>query len=149
MRKYYIKFGIITVLLISLIVFSIVYFFKVPKCPKDTNFKCFTEGFTNIKIKNPESALKVIEENVKTMGIDDVNEEFYDCKKSMVLDNTYYRFKQKYKGIPVYGRNLVVCADQNFNGILLTGNYQNIDGIQITPAISEKEAERTINERGK
>ena len=83
------------------------------------------------------------------MGIDDVNEEFYDCKKSMVLDNTYYRFKQKYKGIPVYGRNLVVCADQNFNGILLTGNYQNIDGIQITPAISEKEAERTINERGK
>ena len=69
MRKYYIKFGIITVLLISLIVFSIVYFFKVPKCPKDTNFKCFTEGFTNIKIKNPESALKVIEENAKTMGV--------------------------------------------------------------------------------
>lgn len=149
MRKYYIKFGIITVLLISLIVFSIVYFFKVPKCPKDTNFKCFTEGFTNIKIKNPESALKVIEGNVKTMGIDDINEEFYDCKKSMVQDNTYYRFKQQYKGIPVYGRNLVVCADQNFNGILLTGNYQNIDGIQTTPAISEKEAERAINERGK
>ena len=83
-----------------------------------------SEGFTSRKILDKESALAAIGDVADILGINDVYSEFGECKENTVEGNTYYRFYQEYNGIPVYGRSIIVCADENGDGQLLCGNFE-------------------------
>lgn len=95
--------------------------------PAAEDFSLLTGSFTDRKITNQESALAAIGDVADDLGIEDVNAEFSECKVDTVSGNTYYRFYQEYQGIPVYGRSVVIAADETGNSVLLTGNYVKIE----------------------
>ena len=100
----------------------------------------FFDGFTDRMIQNPESALAAIGDLSAQLGIEDPSAVFSDCQETAAGGNAYYRFAQSYQGIPVYGRSLVVEADQNGTGLLLTGNYLDLGQMETTPQIEQAAA---------
>lgn len=103
-------------------------------------FVLLSEGFTDRKIVDEASALAAIGDVATVLGIEDVNSEFSSCEVSTVSSNTYYRFQQEYKDIPVYGRSVVVIADKNGNSLSLSGNYLNNGHLDTSPKVDEKTA---------
>lgn len=100
-------------------------------------FVLLSEGFTDRRIVDKESALAAIEDVAEVLEIDDVRTEFSNCEVNTVSGNTYYRFQQEYEGIPVYGRNVVVAADESGNSLSLSGNYIDTEGVDTSPKIDE------------
>ena len=120
-------------------------------CNTDLNLD-FAE-FKNIEgmcvtrsIFNEKDALAAIEDVSEVIGIKNVNEEFSDCNRNNVLGNCYYRFEQKYKNIPVYGRNLSVSADCAGNCLMITGNYLSFDSIDMQVIFSDESAEKLLQD---
>ena len=105
----------------------------------EDGFVCLSEGFTDIKIVDETSALAAIEGVAKTLGIGNVNEEFSNCREDTVSGNTYYRFYQEYKGVPVYGKSLVVTASADGEGLSLSGDYLPIDQVEIEATVSQED----------
>lgn len=101
-------------------------------------FVLLSEGFTGRKIVDEDSALAAIGDVAEVLGIDDANSEFSSCEVSTVSSNTYYRFQQEYKDIPVYGRSVVIVADDYGNSLSLSGNFKNVKDINISPKINEE-----------
>ncbi len=110
-------------------------------------FTLLTEDFTDKTITDQTSALLALQDAADSVGIKDVAEEFKECKSDTVLGNTYYRFSQEYEGIPVYGRDMIVAADENGKAVLLTGNYKDISSVKIDPKIEESEAIALVQEK--
>lgn len=109
-------------------------------------FTLLTGSFTDRKITDQESALASIGDVADILEIEDVNAEFSECKVDTVSGNTYYRFYQKYKGIPVYGRSVIVAADGDGDSLSLSGNYLSIDNIEIIPQLDEDTALKSIEQ---
>lgn len=100
-------------------------------------FVLLSEGFTDRKIVDEDSALAAIGDVAEVLEIDDVRTEFSNCKVNTVSGNTYYRFQQEYEGLPVYGRNVVVAADASGNSLSLSGNYIDTEDIDTSSKIDE------------
>ena len=109
-------------------------------------FVLLSEGFTDRKIVDEDSALAAIGDVAEVLGIEDANSEFSNCEISTVSSNTYYRFQQEYKDIPVYGRSVVVVADKNGNSLSLSGNYLNNVHLNTSPKVDENTAVEIIQE---
>lgn len=109
-------------------------------------FILFSDSFTDRIISDQFSALAAIGDVADELGIQDINAEFSNCKEDTVSGNTYYRFYQEYEGIPVYGRSVVVTADENGNSLSLSGNYLCADGLDTSPAISEADAIKSADQ---
>lgn len=112
-----------------------------------TEFQALSDGFTDRKIEDKESALEAIDDISETIGIKDVTAVFSECKEDTVLDNTYYRFEQEYQGIPVYGRSVIISADKDGNSLILSGNYLDVDGTETKPEIDSSEAVSIVQEK--
>ena len=112
-----------------------------------TEFQALSDGFTDRKIEDKESALEAIDDVSETIGIKDVTAVFSECKEDTVLDNTYYRFEQEYHGIPVYGRSVIISADKDGNSLMLSGNYLDVDGTETKPEIDSSEAVSIVQEK--
>ena len=106
------------------------------------DFQNLTGEFTDRKIIDEKSALAAIEDMGDVIGIGNVQEELTNCITDVVFDNTYYRFQQEYKGVPIYGRSVIVSADKDGNSLSLTGNYLDHGDaeLEVTPKINEEEA---------
>lgn len=109
-------------------------------------FVFFADSFTDRKITDSSSALAAIGDVADLLGIADVNAEFTDCKVDTVSGNTYYRFYQEYRGIPVYGRSVVVVADGNGNSLMLSGNYVAPTNVSMDDLLSPSYIEHVIGE---
>lgn len=109
-------------------------------------FALLSEGFTDRKIVDEDSALAAIEDVAQVLGIENVNAEFSNCEVNTVFSNTYYRFQQEYKGIPVYGRSVIVAADKDGNSLSLSGNYLSNGNLDISPKLDEKSAIEIIQQ---
>lgn len=103
-------------------------------------FQCLDGDFTSKKIEDQQSALTAVEDVADEIGIKNVDQELADCVESNILGNTYYRFQQEYEGIPVYGRSVTVSADDKGSGLMLTGNYLDVNEVDTEPVISDEEA---------
>lgn len=114
--------------------------FGSDKPTDDLYFQSLSNGFTDRKITDKESALEVLEDVADVIGIENVQGEFVVCEENAVFDNRYYRFQQEYEGIPIYGRSVVVVADKNGNSLSLSGNYLNIEDVNTIPVINESSA---------
>lgn len=112
----------------------------------DTPFLSLNGDFTEQKVSDSESALAAINEAADIIGIQNIDTELSIISEDTVLDITYYKFAQEYKGIPVYGRNLVVSADNSGNVISASGNFQSIHEIPTEPSLSGDEAIETAKE---
>lgn len=107
---------------------------------KDDNYTNIDGTFTDQTITDEDSALKAIEDASDLIGIDDVDESLDDCQNEVILDNQYYRFSQEYKDIPVYGRSVTVSSDDQGNCLKLSGNYLDLDDIDVDVEYSEDKA---------
>lgn len=114
--------------------------FGSDKPTDDLYFQSLSNGFTDRKITDKESALEALEDVADVIGIENVQGEFVACEENAVFGNTYYRFQQEYEGIPIYGRSIVVVADKNGNSLSLSGNYLNIEDVNTIPVINESSA---------
>ncbi len=103
-------------------------------------FVLLDNSFTDRKITDQSSALAAISDVAGQLGIEDVNAEFSECKSDTIFGNTYYRFYQEYKGIPVYGRSVVISADPSGNSLSLSGDYLDTSDLDISPVINEADA---------
>ena len=109
-------------------------------------FLILGNDFTNQNILDSDAARSAIAESADIIGIQDVDNELSEVSKETALGNTYYRFKQEYEGIPVYGRNLIVASDENGNALSLTGNFLQLDQVRTDPTVNEEEAISTVKD---
>ena len=122
--------------------------FGSDKPTDDLYFQSLSNGFTDRKITDKESALEALEDVADVIGIENVQGEFVICEENTISDNTYYRFQQECNGIPVYGRSITVVADKNGNSLSLSGNYLNKrnENWSISPEISEESVAEIVKQ---
>ncbi|MCI5595350.1 MAG: VWA domain-containing protein [Lachnospiraceae bacterium] len=98
------------------------------------------------KIDSEEDALAAIDELSEILGVDNVSEEFGECKTDTVLNNSFYRFEQRYKGVSVYGRSMIVSADSDGNCLMVTGNYSALGDLDTKIKYDEEFANKLIQD---
>ncbi len=124
--------------------FGILPFQREEMAPSPEAFSFLTDGFTDRRIFDQDSALAAIGDVADQLGISDVEKEFFEDGKDTVEGNTYYRFYQQYEGIPVYGRSVVVAADADGESLVLSGNYAALEDVETEPQIGEAEALESV-----
>lgn len=100
--------------------------------------------FTERKITDSASARDAINDVAKTLGITSVEEELGAVECNTVLGDTYYSFQQMYRGIPVYGRRVIVSSDADSDAALLSSGFYPIENLSIEPKISKDDAKRIV-----
>lgn len=96
------------------------------KSDEDSQFNSLTAKFTNIKIIDEASAIEAAQEATQQLGLGNAADELSPKNQTQVDGLTYYRLQQNYKGIPVYGRTMIVIADENGNAKGFATNSVNI-----------------------
>ena len=76
-------------------------------------FSTVTGKFTDIKIKNSDSAIEAAKEISQNLGILQAADELTAKGESKYDGTSYYRLQQNFDGIPVYGRDIVILAAKN------------------------------------
>jgi Zn-dependent metalloprotease len=98
------------------------------------------ECYTDKKIVDTESAIESLNDVAEILGISDAQEEFTVKSEDEFVGCKIYRLAQEYKGIPVYGRDVVVIAAENGKAYGLTSNYLPVEGLDTIPKITETQA---------
>lgn len=112
----------------------------------DNSITILSDAFTDRLITDQASALAAIGDVADLLDIKDVNAELTDCKVDTVFGNTYYRFYQEYEGIPVHGRSVVVVADEDGEGLSLSGNYIPVLELNTDVTASQEAVDSAIQE---
>lgn len=108
-------------------------------------FKSLEGKFTDISINDESSAVEAAKDAAKQMGLNNAADELTLLNTSNVDGSTYYRLQENYKGIPVYGRTMVVIADENGNAQGITSNATDIpDNLSLTPTVTQKQVNDSI-----
>ena len=77
--------------------------FGSDKPTDDLYFQSLSNGFTDRKITDKESALEALEDVADVIGIENVQGEFVICEENTISDNTYYRFQQELQIVSLNG----------------------------------------------
>lgn len=99
---------------------------EIPELLKDNDVETlrFISGkYTDLIIESPEEAIRSLYSVKSLMNIEDPEKEFVWKSTDDMFGDKAFRLQQVYKGIPVYGRSLVVCAYENGETSSLSGNY--------------------------
>lgn len=112
-----------------------------------SEFKNISGTCVTRKIDSEEDALAVINDLSEILGVENADDELGNCKTDNVLNNSYYRFEQKYKDIPVYGRSMVVSADQDGKCLMITGNYVSVKNVDTQIKFDEKSAKKQLQDQ--
>lgn len=108
------------------------------------NFFQINSGVVEAQVSDKNDALELLEETGPSIGVCDARGTLADPEVQSGLSNSFYRFGQTYEGIPVYGRSVVVGANEKGDVISVTGNYRPIEGLGTTPALSSDDAVRAV-----
>ena len=76
-----------------------------------------------------DSAKKSLEDIQHMMRFDDIYVEFVGIDHNEFKGTHHYRLQQMYKGVPVYGKQLIVTTDENGVITALSGNYDPLVGL--------------------
>lgn len=116
----------------------------------DFNYVSLNEGFTDVVITDEKSALDAVASVADTLGIKNVEKELKVCDVNTVDGDSYYRFQQYYNDIPVYGKTVVVAADEDGNATDLTSNIITVgDDFELKPTATQNEIESSIKKYAK
>ena len=69
--------------------------------------------FTEREINDSETAILAVQDIKEDLGLTNAVDELTVNSVNSVEKVTYYKLQQNYNGIPVYGSNVIVVADQN------------------------------------
>ena len=108
----------------------------------DGDFMLLGPGSTDAKVGNEAEARAVISELGYCFGIEDATTQLAEPDVQQGLDNTYYRFNQRYENVPVYGRSVIVGSGSEGNVLGVTGNYLPLEGLSVEPSVSPEDAAR-------
>lgn len=78
--------------------------------------------YTEIEILDEESAILAAADALNQLGLDSVAEELTVNSITTSDGYTYYRLQQRYQGIPVYGRTVVVIAKEDGEAAAFSSN---------------------------
>lgn len=122
---------------------------EIPMDRSDENYKVFGEGFTDIKVTDEKSAKSAVAPITEALGINDIEKELKVVRADSVDGDTFYRMQQYYNDIPVYGRDVVLTADDDGTVVEITSNTLKIkDNLQTTsadkPSIDQNAFETTV-----
>lgn len=100
------------------------------------------DDFRSLTILNEEDARAALESVNWSPENQDLSFslELGECSVSKATENTYYRFQQMYQGIPVYGHDVILVADQDNKGAFIVSNYCTIEVDTVLPSISQNDA---------
>ncbi|MDI9242466.1 lectin-like protein [Fusibacillus kribbianus] len=96
--------------------------------------------FTDRQITDERSAQDAVGDVAALLGIESPAEELEAADRREVLGDTYYRFRQMYHGVPVYGRSVVVSASAEGTAQMLSSGYEPLEDISVEPKLSEEAA---------
>lgn len=105
-----------------------------------------TDGISEVVIDDEATAKMVIAEQKEIFSFVDAESEFELERKLSAGNSTIYRFRQKYKGVPVVGGQMILMADGNGKAVALNGSYIPTDGLTTSPLVGEGEASTVITE---
>lgn len=92
------------------------------KAEENSPFSSLTGKFTDIKIVDETTAIQAAQDVAQQLGLGNAADELTLKNQTHVNGFAYYRLQQNYKGIPVYGKTMVVIADENGNAWGITSN---------------------------
>ena len=112
------------------------------------NYIGFEEGFTDVKVTDGRSAIKAVESVAETLGLKNTEQELQLMSTASFDGENYYRLQQCYNGYPVYGREVVLVADDAGTVLALSANTAKIqegtdapkDGINFKQLLDKVEA---------
>lgn len=100
------------------------------------------------KATDEESAYAVLNSVSELFGFENAKDVLDIQKTDYVNGDTYYRFTQKYKEIPVYGKSIVLSADEHGNVFNISGNYMAIDDtLNTEPKLKAEKAKKKIEKQ--
>ena len=101
-------------------------------------------------VTDEESAYAVLDSVSELFGFENAKDVLDIEKTDYVNGDTYYRFAQKYNGIPVYGKTIVLSADEHGNVFNVSGNYMAIvDALNTEPKLKAEKAKKKIEKLAK
>ncbi len=105
----------------------------------------FRDGsFTDILITDEITAKEALKAGQETLGFIDAEEEYELDKKIEFGDMAYYRFRQMYQGIPVYGGEIVIAARKSGEAVAFNGSYVTTKGLTAKQTINKATAGNAI-----
>ena len=108
------------------------------------NVKFISGNVTDQKVKNESDAYKVLDSLKDEFKFKDAKKEFSVQNISTSENITFYRFKQKYNDIDVYGSDLILSADATGKVLSVNGYYQQNINIDTTTSKSKEEIESIV-----
>lgn len=113
----------------------------------NSNYVFFTEGFTDVKITDEESAIEAIASVSNVLGITNAKQELKVVSVNTVGDDKFYRMQQYYNDIPVYGKSITVAVDKNGTATALTSNYKKVlEDVDLEPTVTEEKMKKSIQD---
>lgn len=99
---------------------------------------------TDTLVEDDISAKAAIALGQETLEFADVENEYELYRKTEFAGNTFYRFRQVYQGIPVYGGEIVLMADNAGKLIAYNGSYVSTKGLTATHTVDKATAGNNI-----
>ena len=105
------------------------------------------KGFSDIKITDEESAIKAAAKSAEELGYENAMKDLVGYYSTTVDGETFYRLQQTYKGIPVYGRYVVVAAGESGQAISLSTDVRDLpDEIDTQITVSDSQIKENVEE---
>lgn len=102
------------------------------------NFIC--GKYSDVKVNDYDSAVQSLHDVTNIMYIDWASTDFEGVSVNEYGGRRFYRLQQRYCKADVAGNHLIVATDMEGNITALSGNFDPLYGIAITPEIGEEEA---------
>lgn len=119
---------------------------KIGLTTADTSGADTMENFTNIIVKDEESAIKAAQDAAKKLGLKNAANHLNVSLYETVNDITYCRMQQTHKGIPVYNNGIVITADKNGHVLGCSSNLSDIKTVNTEHTLTRATAYEKIQE---
>lgn len=121
-------------------ILALLYSGKAPKTSNTDNFNSIGGKFTEILVTDEDSAIAAAKEAAAQMGLGNAADELTVKNVSTVGDLTYYRLQQNYQGVTVFGKDIIIVADEVGNAWSASSNMIEV------PTSLDTDAELTEDE---
>lgn len=151
----YLLAAICGLIVMGLVICGTVLFRRFLQNRKDDNLSVLVQElgildlgpeFTSQKILSEKDAIKAALELGERSGYTNAMEGLTAESVNTWNGITWYRLNENYKGIPVYGRGLVITADESGNPLSANGNVVDILDLSLKPEVSLETAVTSISQ---
>lgn len=102
----------------------------------------------NLPAGNEEDILESLSSVRAIIGVDDPKKELTVKNKTSFDNETYYRFEQSYKGLPIIGKSIIVKSGENGVIDCITCDLAEAVDIDTEPVLNNREAVIELEKQG-